>query len=42
MRQAICDKLHLTSLQFQTLKGLEDSIGLAPCDLCTYCWNGKE
>ena len=42
MRQTICEKLHLTSLEFQTLKGLQDSIGVDPCKLCTYCWNGKE
>lgn len=42
MRRAICEKLHFTSLEFQTLKGLVDSIGLEPCKLCTYCWNGKE
>ena len=42
MRQAICKKLHLKSLEFQTLEGLIKAIGLNPCDLCTYCWNGKE
>ena len=42
MRQAICDKFHFASLEFQTLEGLARSIGLSPCRLCTYCWNGKE
>ncbi len=42
MRQAICEKLHFASLEFQTLEGLEESIGIEPCKLCTYCWNGKE
>ncbi len=42
MRQAICQKLHLASLEFQTLEGLQKAIGLEPCKLCTYCWNGKE
>ena len=42
MRKAICDKLHLASLEFQTIEGLMDAIGLEPCKLCTYCWNGKE
>ncbi len=42
MRQAICDKLHFASLEFQSLEGAIESIGLEPCKLCTYCWNGKE
>ncbi len=42
MRDAICKKLHLASLEFQTLEGLVKAIGLEPCKLCTYCWNGKE
>ena len=42
MRQAICQKMKFTSLEFQTLEGLVESIGIEPCKLCTYCWNGKE
>lgn len=42
MREAICEKLHLASLEFQTLEGLQKAIGLEPCKLCTYCWNGVE
>ncbi|MBQ6528279.1 MAG: amidophosphoribosyltransferase [Clostridia bacterium] len=42
MRQAICDKFHFASLEFQSLEGLEKAIGIDPCKLCTYCWNGKE
>ena len=42
MRQAICDKLHLASLEFQTLEGIEEAIGIDKCKLCTYCWSGKE
>ncbi len=42
LRKAICEKLHLASLEFQTLEGLEKAIGLPTCKLCTYCWNGKE
>ncbi len=41
MRKAICDKLHFSSLEFQTIDGLIKSIGIEPCKLCTYCWNGK-
>ena len=42
MRQAICDDLGLSSLEYQTLDGVIESIGLPPCKLCTYCWSGKE
>ena len=42
MRRAICEKLHLASLDFQSLEGVVRSIGIEPCKLCTYCWNGKE
>lgn len=42
LRKAICDKLKLTSLEFQSLDGLIKSIGLDKCKICTYCWNGKE
>ena len=42
MREAICKKLHLASLEFQTMEGLSQAIGIEPCKLCTYCWTGKE
>ena len=42
LRQAICDRLHFASLEFQSLDGLKESIGIDPCKLCTYCWDGKE
>ena len=42
MRKAICEKFKFESLEFQSLEGLIESIGLEPCKLCTYCWNGKE
>ncbi len=42
LREAICEKLHFSSLEFQTLDGVIKSIGIDPCKLCTYCWNGKE
>ena len=42
MRKAICDKFKFASLGFQTLEGVLGAIGLEPCKLCTYCWNGKE
>ena len=39
---AICKKLHITSLGYQSLDGLLDSIGIDRDKICTYCWNGKE
>ena len=42
LRKAICDNFKFESLEFQSLEGLIESIGLEPCKLCTYCWNGKE
>jgi amidophosphoribosyltransferase len=42
MRKAISDKLHFESLEFQSIEGIEQAIGIEPCKLCTYCWSGKE
>ena len=42
LREAICEKLHFASLDFQSLDGIVEAIGLDRCKLCTYCWDGKE
>ena len=42
MRQAICEKLHMESLDFQSLDGLIEAIGIDRDKLCTYCWSGEE
>ncbi|MBQ9262584.1 MAG: amidophosphoribosyltransferase [Clostridia bacterium] len=42
LRRAICDRFHFASLEFQSLEGVIKAIGLPACELCTYCWNGKE
>ena len=42
LRAAICEKLHFDSVEFQSLEGVIKAIGIEPCKLCTYCWNGKE
>ena len=42
LRKTLCEKLSLTSIEFQSLEGVIKAIGLDPCKLCTYCWNGKE
>lgn len=41
LRKAICDKLHFTSLEFQSIDGIIKAIGLPADKICTYCWNGK-
>ena len=42
LRETIAKELHLASIEFQSLEGVIESIGMEPCKLCTYCWNGKE
>ena len=42
LRKEICRQLHLKSLEFQSLEGIVEAIGLPEEQLCTYCWNGKE
>ena len=42
LRRAIAEKFKFTSLEFQSLEGVIKAIGIDPCELCTYCWNGKE
>ena len=42
LRKAICEKFQFSTLDFQSLEGVIEAIGLPACDLCTYCWNGKE
>ena len=42
LRTNICERFHFSSLEFQTLENVIEAIGLPECELCTYCWNGKE
>ena len=42
LRKRICEKFNFASLEFQSLEGLIEAIGIDRCKLCTYCWNGKE
>lgn len=42
LRNAICEKLHFTSLEFQSIEGIINAIGLPAENVCTYCWTGKE
>lgn len=41
LRNRICENFKFASLEFQSLEGIIEAIGLEPCKLCTYCWNGK-
>ncbi len=42
LRKSICDNFHFASLEFQSLEGVIQAIGLDKCKLCTYCWTGEE
>ena len=42
LRKTICEKMNFDSLEYQTLEGMIEAIGIDPCKVCTYCWNGKE
>ncbi len=41
LRKTIAEKFKFASLEFQSLEGTINAIGIDPCKLCTYCWNGK-
>ena len=42
LRAAICEKLGFKSLEFQSLDGIVEAIGLKKSERCTYCWDGRE
>jgi amidophosphoribosyltransferase len=42
LRETLCNKFRFDSLEFQTLDGILDAIGIDRDCLCTYCWTGKE
>ena len=42
MLEEIRKELGFTSLQYARLDDIVEAIGISPCKLCTYCWNGKE
>ena len=42
MNDEICKQLKFTSLRFHRLDDMIESVGISPCKLCTYCWNGKK
>ncbi|WP_434311322.1 amidophosphoribosyltransferase [Hominifimenecus sp. rT4P-3] len=42
MLEEIRKELNFTSLRYHRLDDMIESVGIEPCKLCTYCWNGKE
>ena len=42
MIEEIRKQLNFTTLRYHRLDDLIASIGISPCKLCTYCWNGQE
>ena len=42
MLEEIRKEQNFTTLRYHRLDDLEKSIGISPCKLCTYCFNGKE
>lgn len=42
LRETIAKKMGFETLEFQTIEGVVEAIGIDQCKLCTYCWNGKE
>ena len=42
MVEEIRKELKFTSLRFNRLDDMLDAVGIEPCKLCTYCWNGEE
>jgi amidophosphoribosyltransferase len=42
LRETIAKEMGFETLEFQTLEGVVQAIGIDKCKLCTYCWNGEE
>ena len=42
MVENIGKQLNFTSLRYNRLDDMIDSVGIDRCRLCTYCWDGKE
>ena len=40
--EEIRKKMNFTSLSYLRLDDMLDSVGIPHCNLCTYCWNGRE
>lgn len=42
LREVLAEQFNFDSVEFQSLEGIVEAIGLNPNSLCTYCWSGKE
>ncbi len=42
MVDEICKRMNFDTLKYHRIDDLIESIGIEPCKLCTYCFNGKE
>ena len=42
LRKVICERFKFASLEFQSVEGIIEAIGLPADRICTYCWTGKE
>lgn len=42
LMKRICEKFGFDSLDYQSLDGVLEAIGIDRSKVCTYCWNGKE
>ena len=42
LRDTLAKRFEFASLDYQSLENIIKAIGLPECELCTYCWNGKE
>ena len=42
MLEEIRKELTFSSLHYHRLDDMIEAIGIQPCKLCTYCWNGRE
>ena len=42
MLRRICEKFGFDSLEYQSLDGILEAIGIDRNKVCTYCWTGKE
>ena len=42
MVEEMRQEMKFSSLKFNRLDDMLESVGIDPCKLCTYCWNGKE
>ena len=42
MNEVIRQDMNFTSLRYHRLDDMIEAVGISPCKLCTYCWNGKD